>query len=399
MSTRTRRSMLRVRSIEDLRCSARRRLPGAVFDFFDGGAEDEATLRENRAAFDRRRLLPRVLRGVSVIDTGTIIAGATARLPIAIAPTGAAGFGWPGADVAIARSAAAFGIPYTLSSSATASIERIAREAPGRLWFQPYILRDQAFFHRLIDRAEAAGYEALVVTVDMPVGGKRERDYRRDFAIPFAFTLRNVLDFASRPRWVLDLARHGVPVLENLVGLARSGADTSEIASSVGRDFDSAFDWQGLQALRGRWRRRLLVKGILHPEDAERAAAIGCDGVIVSNHGGRQLDGAVASIDVLPAIVAAVGDRVEVLLDSGVRRGSDIVKALALGAGAVMIGRATLYGASAAGEAGAQRALEILADELVRTMRLCGARSIAEIDAGLIAHQPISPPSTCGPCP
>ena len=377
--------MLRVRSIEDLRRAAQRRLPAAVFDFFDGGSEDEVTLRDNRAAFDRRRLLPRVLRGVSSIDTATTIAGAAAKSPIVIAPTGAAGFGRPGADVAIARSAAAFGIPYTLSSSATASIERIARDAPGRLWFQPYILRDQAFFRRLIDRAEAAGYEALVVTVDMPVGGKRERDYRRDFAIPFAFTLRNVLDFASRPRWALGLARHGVPVLENLVGLARSGSDTAAIASSVGRDYDSGFDWQGLQSLRERWRRRLLVKGILHPEDALRAAAIGCDGVIVSNHGGRQLDGAVASIDAVPAVAAAVGNRIEVLMDGGVRRGSDIVKALALGARAVMIGRATLYGASAAGEAGARRALEILTDELARTMRLCGTRTIAEIDPRVIA--------------
>jgi (S)-mandelate dehydrogenase len=384
MKARASRDMLRLRSIEDLRRAARRRLPAAVFDFFDGGAEDELTLRDNRAAFDRRRLLPRVLRGVAAIDTTTSVAGAAAKAPIVIAPTGAAGFGRPGADVAIARSAAAFGIPYTLSSSATASIERIAREAPGRLWFQPYVLRDQAFFHRLIDRAEAAGYEALVVTVDMPVGGKRERDYRRDFAIPFAFTLRNVLDFASRPRWALSLARHGLPVLENLVGLARSGSDISAIASSVGRDYDSGFDWQQLQSLRERWRRRLLVKGILHPADAERAATIGCDGVVVSNHGGRQLDGAVASIDALPAIAAAVGDRIDVLLDSGVRRGSDIVKALALGAQAVMIGRATLYGASAAGEAGARRALEILTDELARTMRLCGARSIAQIDAGLI---------------
>ena len=212
--------------------------------------------------------------------------------------------------------------------------------------------------------APAAGHQALVVTVDMPIGGKRERDYRRDFAIPFAFTLRNLLDFASRPRWALALARHGLPVLENLVGLARSGSDISAIASSVGRDYNSGFDWQQLQSLRERWRRRLLVKGILHPADAERA---------------------VASIDALPAIAAAVGDRIDVLLDGGVRRGSDIVKTLALGAQAVMIGRATLDGASAAGEAGARRALEILTDELARAMRLCGARSIAQIDASLIA--------------
>lgn len=364
---------------------ARRNLPGAVFDFIDGGAEDESTLRENRAAFARRCLLPRMLRGVAQIETATEIAGHTSSLPLVIAPTGAAGFAWPRADVAIARAAAAFGIPYTLSSTATASIERIAKEAPGRLWFQPYVLRDQAFFRRLIERADEAAYEALVITVDMPAGGKRERDFRRDFAVPFRYTVRNVCDFASAPTWALRLLWNGVPVLENLVGLDRSGTDISGAASSVGHNYDPAFDWEGLQAVRDRWPRKMLVKGILHPDDAERVVATGCDGIIVSNHGGRQLDGAIASLDALPAIAAAVGHRIDVLLDGGVRRGSDIIKALALGARAVMIGRPTLYGVAAGGEAGARRALEILSDELIRTMRLCGKRAISEIDAGLIA--------------
>ena len=385
MSARTRRVLREARSIEDLRRAARARLPRGVFEFIDGGAEEESTLRANRAAFERWRFLPRVMVGVGAIDTACEIAGATARLPIVIAPTGAPAFAWPRADVAIARAAAQFGIPYTLSSSATCSLEDVAREAGGRLWFQPYILRDRPFFDRLIDRAEAAGYEALVVTVDMPTGGNRERDFRNDFGIPFRWTARNVADFASHPGWALQMLRHGVPRLENLIGLDRSGPDISGAASSVGRNYDPDFDWRGFEAIRRRWPRRLLVKGILHPGDAARAIELGAQGIVVSNHGGRQLDGAIASLDALPPIVAAVGGRAPVLLDGGVRRGADIVKALALGATAVMIGRATLYGVGAAGAQGASRTLEILVEELARAMRLCGTRALRDIGPGLLA--------------
>ena len=385
MSARTRRVLRQARSIDDLRRAARARLPRGVFEFIDGGAEEESTLRANRAAFERWRFLPRVMVGVGAIDTACEIAGATAKLPIVIAPTGAPAFAWPRADVAIARAAAQFGIPYTLSSSATCSLEDVAREAGGRLWFQPYILRDRPFFNRLIDRAEAAGYEALVVTVDMPTGGNRERDFRNDFGIPFRWTARNVADFASHPGWALQMLRHGVPRLENLIGLDRSGPDISGAASSVGRNYDPDFDWRGFEAIRRRWPRPLLVKGILHPGDAARAIDSGAQGIIVSNHGGRQLDGAIASLDALPAIVAALAGRAPVLLDGGVRRGADIVRALALGATAVMIGRATLYGAGAAGAQGARRTLEILVEELTRAMRLCGTRTLRDIVPGLLA--------------
>ena len=378
-------AIARAYSIADLREIARRRLPRAVFDFFDGGAEDEATLRDNRAAFERVRLAPKVLVDVSAIDTSTRILGGPSALPIGISPTGAVGFGWPGGDIGIARAAAAFGIPYTLSTTATASIERIAEAAPGRLWFQAYILKKREFTMRLIARARAAGYEALVVTVDLPVGGKRERDFRNDFSIPFRLTPRNLLDFASRPGWALGMLRRGMPVMENLTGFTPEATSTAAIASSVGRNYDTSFDWDDLKAMRDAWPKKLLIKGVARADDAERAAAIGCDGVIVSNHGGRQLDGAIATLDALPAIARAVGGRVSVLVDGGVRRGADVVKALALGAQAVMVGRATLYGASAAGEAGAFRALEILQDELVRTMQLCGARQVSEIGADLIA--------------
>ena len=406
-------------SIADLRLAAQRRLPRAIFDFFDGGAEDELTLRGNAAAFQKLRLLPRVLTDVSSVDTSTLLLGTRAALPMAIAPTGAVGFGWRGGDVAIARAAAAAGIPYTLSSSATTSIETIASAAPGRLWFQAYILRNKPFFEGLIERARVADYEALVITVDLPVGGKRERDQRNHFAVPFRFTPRNVLDFAQHPSWLASTMQRGMPVMENLVGLDAqphsgsgiasatnvtsvtkgSGASkashprsASAIASSVGRNYDPSFNWDDLQRIRDRWPRKLIVKGILHPHDAARVATMGCDAIVVSNHGGRQLDGAVATLDALPAIVQAVaqvkakatGCHTAVLLDGGIRRGSDIVKALALGAQAVMLGRATLYGATSAGQPGAQRALAILQDELVRTMQLCGVASVSKLDAGLL---------------
>lgn len=367
-------------SIEDLRRLAKKRLPRAVFDFFDGGAEDEVTLRDNQAAYKRSRLVPQVLRDVSAVNTGSLLLGLHAQLPMAIAPTGAVGFGWRGGDVAIARAAAAAGIPYALSSTATASIEKIADQAPGRLWFQAYILRNKPFLAALIERARVADYEALVITVDLPVGGKRERDFRNDFSVPFRFTPKNLFDFVRHPMWLSTILRHGMPVMENLIGLDAQATSSTAIASSVGRNYDASFNWDDLQKIRDSWPRKLIVKGVLGAPDAARIANMGCDAVVVSNHGGRQLDGAVATYDALPAVVQAVNGRIPVLLDGGIRRGSDIFKALANGASGVMLGRATLYGAAAAGEAGASRALAILKDELTRTMQLCGARTLAEIE-------------------
>ena len=371
-------------SIDDLRERARRRLPRAVFDFFDGGSEDEGTLRDNRAAFDRVRLVPRVLVGVANVDPASVVLGAASSLPLAIAPTGGVGYGWPGGDVAIARAAAKNGIPYCLSTSATASIETIAREAPGRLWFQCYMFTKREFSMQLIERARVAGYEGIMITVDLPVGGKRERDFRNDFAMPFRYTARNIVDFATHPGWVLGIARHGMPVLENLVGYSQERASASNLASVAGRNHDPSFDWDGLKAIRDAWPGKLIVKGVAHPEDAESLATLGCDALVVSNHGGRQLDGGIASLDALPGVVRAVGSRVPVLVDGGIRRGAHIVKALALGAHAVMVGRATLYGAAAAGEAGAHRAIEILREEFIRTMQLCGVRKVAEIGPQLV---------------
>jgi (S)-mandelate dehydrogenase len=373
-------------NIEQLRLAARRRLPRAVFDFIDGGAEDELTLKANRESFGKVKLQRRVLVDVSKVNTETTILGMPAKLPIAISPTGAVGFGWRGGDVAVARVAAAAGIPFTLSTSATASIERIAAEAPGRHWFQLYFFKDREYCFSLVERAKQAGYDTLMVTVDLAVGGKRERDFRNDFGIPFRFTPRNVLDFATRPAWALDMLIRGAPQLENLGGMTDHHDTPRNIVSSVGRNQDASLDWEVLKRVRGMWSGKLLIKGVMHPADAEKAVSVGCDGVIVSNHGGRQLDGEPGSFDALPHVARAIGGKAAVLMDGGIRRGSDIVKALARGAQAAMIGRATFYGVCAGGEAGAQRAIDILSDELVRTLQLCGVRSIAEIGPELLVE-------------
>jgi (S)-mandelate dehydrogenase len=378
------RKVSRACSIAELRLLAKRRLPRGIFDFFDGGAEDETSLEENVRAFRRLRLLPRALVDVSSVDCSTTILGARSALPIAIAPTGGAGFGRHGSDVAIARAAASAGIPYTLSTSATASIERIAREAPGRLWFQAYVLRNREFLKSLIDRACAADYEALMITIDLPVGGKRERDFRNRVSFPFRFSASHLWDFALHPRWTWAMARHGMPVVENLIGLDVQATNASRIASSVGRSYDPSFDWDRLRELRDSWPRRFIVKGALRGEDAERLVSMGVDAIVVSNHGGRQLDGTRAPIDALPAVVDAVAGRADVWMDGGIRRGSDVLKACALGAKAVLVGRATLFGAFAGHHFGAVRALTILADELERTMQLCGTCSIQELDRSLI---------------
>jgi (S)-mandelate dehydrogenase len=373
-------------SIEDLRQLARRRLPRAIFDFFDGGAEDESTLRENRAAFERVRLLPKVLVDVSSVDTGIELLGKGSRLPLAIAPTGGISAGRAGAELSLARAAKGFGVPFTLATPAAVTIERVAEEVGGRLWFQLYAVRQREFREKLVARARSCGYEALLVTVDLPVSGKRERDPRNGFRTPYNPNWRNSRDVLFKPAWLLEIARHGLPGMANFEGYQFTTPKGTDIATAVGQEMDPSLDWEAIKRLRGLWPGKLLLKGVERPDDAERAAAIGCDGVVVSNHGGRQLDGAAATLEALPDVARAVASRMTVLLDGGVRRGIDILKARALGAHGVLTGRATLFGAMAGGEAGAQRALEILASELERAMRLCGVRSIADIGPELIAR-------------
>ena len=384
MSTRVARTW----SIDDLRRLAKRRLPRAVFDFIDGGAETESTLRANRAAFERVRFLPKVLIDVSKVDTSTTILGGPSKLPIAIAPD-RRGRLRPARRRHRDRAA-----PRRRSGSPTRCRPRRRRRSSRSRARRPAgcgsrCTSSSAATSRsgLIERARAADYEAIVVTVDLAVGGKRERDMRNDFSVPFRFTRRNLLDFATRPAWAFDMLTRGMPVMENLVGFENEAASSAAIAASVGRNMDPSFDWDGLKAIRDKWPRKLIVKGVERADDAERLAAMGCDGVIVSNHGGRQLDGACATLDALPAVARAAGKRMSVFVDGGVRRGGDAVKAVALGAEAAMIGRATLFGACAGGEPGAVRALEILRDELVRTMQLCGVTRVGAIGPELLAPE------------
>ncbi len=372
------------RNIAALRAAERKRLPRGIFDFIDGGAEDELTLADNMAAFGRRRLMPRVLIDVSKADLRSKILGCESQLPFAIGPTGGAGFVWPRGDLALAGVAAACGIPYTMATTSSVSIEHMRERIDGRLWLQSYIFRQRDFTYKMIRRAKDADYEALVITVDLPVGGNRERDYRNDFSVPFRYTTRNVFDFALHPEWAYTTLRHGFPQFANLEGLAPS-SDAASAASSIGRNYDPSFAWEGLAEIRDLWPRKLIVKGVVHVEDAAALAGLGVDAIVVSNHGGRQLDGALATMDALPAVLSAVAGRAEVYLDGGIRRGSDIFKALAVGADSVLLGRATLYGLAAAGQFGVERAVAILKEELTRTMQLCGVTTIDGIETSFLA--------------
>ncbi len=381
-------------AIGDLRDAARRHLPRAVFDFIDGGAEDEVSLRHNRRVFEQVALCQRVLVGTATRNQSIELFGRRWAAPFAIGPTGLAGMARPGAELALARAAGAAGVPFTLSTFACATIEDVAASCPGPKWFQLYILRDRGLSRALLQRAQAAGYEALVVTADCPVSGQRERDPRNHFAIPLRLTPRNAADVLRRPAWLLDALRAGPPLPVNLAQVAGGRADARSLAELSAEQLDSTVTWDDLAAVRRDWPRTLIVKGVLSPEDVRRAAALGADGVIASNHGGRQLDTAPPPLMLLPALAEAASGRVVLLCDSGFRRGADVVKAFALGADGVLLGRATLYGVAAAGEAGAARALGILRDDVDRVLALLGCRSISDVTADHVLV-----PSTWAPTP
>lgn len=370
-------------NIEDLRQLAQRCLPRVAWDYLERGAEDDVTMTANRAAFERIHFQPRTLVDVSARTLRHELFGKTYTAPFGIAPTGAAGLYSFEADIALARAAAQAGVPFVLSTASFVAMERVAKEAEGSKWFQLYMSKDREAAERLVRRAFDAGYEALVVTTDVPVGANREYNLRNGFAIPFNINMRNVVDGLLHPRWLTQvflrtLLTSGVPRFQNVdsnVGGRIIAKDLS--AFRARRD---ALDWSDMAWLRTIWPRKLLIKGVLVADDARLALQHGADGVVVSNHGGRQLDGARAAIDALPAIVEAVGGRMPVLFDGGVRRGADIVKALALGADFVFTGRATLYGAAAGGEAGVAKALELLRTETDRVMALIGCNTVAELD-------------------
>lgn len=357
-------------NVEEYRQEARRRLPRFVFDYLDGGSEDEVALRRNRRAFEAIKMTPRQLNDVSVRDQSVDWFGKRLPMPIVIAPTGLNGLYRRDGDILLARAASRLGIPFALSTASNNSIEEVAKASNGDLWFQLYVM-NRDFADQLVDRALAANFSHLVLTVDVAIGGKRERDERNNFVMPFRFRPKTIVDILRHPRWLWHVGRHGAPSMANLA--VDTATDPNTQAALLSRKMDSSFDWDDLKRLRDRWPRRLLVKGILHPKDAERAIALGVDAIVISNHGGRQLDIAPAPIDVLPGFSSI---NAPILMDSGIRRGSDIVKALSLGASAVMIGRAALFGLAVGGEQGVVDVIELLRTEIDRTQVLLGSSNL-----------------------
>ena len=371
----TDRRLARALTIADLRVAARRRTPRAVFDYTDGAAEAETSLRRARQAFERAQFHPRVLRDVTAVDTATTILGRPAALPLALAPTGFTRMMHHEGERAVVRAAERAGIPYALSTMGTTSIEDVAAAAPGaRRWFQLYLWRDRAAGKELVQRAQAAGYEALILTVDVPVAGARLRDARNGLTIPPSLTLRTFLDAALHPGWWANL------LTTDPLSFASLTSWEGTVAELIDKMFDPSVTPRDLSWLRETWSGPLVVKGIQHPDDARMVVDLGADAVVVSNHGGRQLDRATTPLEALPAVLDAVGDRAEVLLDGGVRSGADVVAAVALGAKACLVGRAYLYGLMAGGERGVRRALEILAKETVRTLQLLGVDGVAKLE-------------------
>ncbi|MGK9054979.1 alpha-hydroxy-acid oxidizing protein [Neorhizobium petrolearium] len=364
--------MMALLNVEDYRQEARRLLPRFVFDYLDGGSEDELAVKENRAAFERIRLTPRLLNDVSVRDQGIDWFGRRLPSPIVIAPTGLNGLYRKDGDILLARAAARLGIPFALSTASNNSIEQVANASNGDLWFQLYVM-NRDFADQLVDRALVAGFSHLVLTVDVPMGGKRERDERNNFVMPFRFRPKTIADVLCHPRWLWNVGRHGAPAMANLATATITDPNTQ--AALLSRKMDASFDWDDLKRLRDRWPRRLLVKGLLHSADAERAVALGVDAIVVSNHGGRQLDIVPASISVLPRFSSV---NAPLIVDSGIRRGSDIVKAISLGAAAVMIGRAALFGLAVGGEQGVVEVIKILQSEIDRTQALLGAKELIQ---------------------
>ena len=372
-------------SVAALRRLARRRLPRMVFDFCDGAAEDEITRRRNETAFADWEFLPTPLNGTATRDPSTVLFGERLALPVIIGPTGLSGMLWPRGEVAAARAAAAAGTVYIMSHGSTVSIEELARARSGPLWFQNFMYRDRGLTRSFAERAQAAGYRALVLTIDNQVLGQRERDLENGFVIPPRVTWRSVVDVARALPWALRMARAPL-TFANYVSEERQ--DIVSLAAYMASILDPTLNWKDVDWLRGIWRGPLLLKGVLHPDEARLALEHGVDGVIVSNHGGRQLDTALPAIRALPGVAEAVGGRIPVLLDGGVRRGSHVVKAVALGATACLIGRPHLWGLAVAGEAGVAQVLEIFRRDIDRVLALGGWDGIAQVERSALAPEP-----------
>ena len=375
----------RAASIEDLRQRARRRIPRFAFDLVDGGAESERNLRRNIEAFEEVQLTPRYMVDVSRVDTRADLFGQTFDAPFGMAPIGMLNAFWPDADLTLARLCARENIPYVASSAASTTLEKLAEAAGGNGWFQLYVSGDAEVTGGLIARAEAADYKVMMVTADVPAAGKRDRDIRNRLSVPFRITPGVLAELVTHPRWSLNTLRHGKPNIANYADLLRQATSYAEVQKTL---ITPGFTWDDLKRLRDRWRGKLLVKGILHPQDALQCADIGCDGIVVSNHGGRQVAFGPATVEVLPAIAEALGGRIRVILDSGIRRGADLVRARALGADFALAGRALAYGVGAGGAAGAARSMEILKLELVRALGQLGVPRYGDVGAAQLHPVP-----------
>ncbi len=365
--------------IEDLKRIYRRKTPKMFYDYCESGSYTEQTFRDNVNDFARIRLRQRVARDLSDRTTDTVMLGRTVALPVALAPVGSCGMQAPDGEIKAARAAASFGVPFTLSTMSVCSIEDVAAHSPEPFWFQLYVMRDEEFVDAIIERARRAKCSALVLTLDLQVLGQRHKDLKNGLTTPPRLTLPNLIDMALKPQWSLGMAMTPRRTFRNIVGHAKDVTDVARLTHWANEQFDPKLDWSKVIRIRDQWKGKFILKGIMDPDDARMALDVGADALIVSNHGGRQLDGALSSIRMLPQIVRAVGDRTEVWMDGGIRSGQDILKALALGARGTMIGRSYIYGLGAMGQAGVTRALELMQKELDITMALCGVKNARDI--------------------
>lgn len=379
------RRLSKAANADDLRRMAKRRLPGGVFDYIDGGAEDEVTLRANSEAFRRLEWVPRVLRDVGTIDTSSRLLGRALDFPLVLAPTGFTRIAHSQGELAVARAAERANVPYSLSTMGTRSIEEVAAVSSGSNWFQVYVWRDRALVADMLARAQASGYDAIIITVDLAVLGRRERDVRRGFTLPPKIGPRTLLDGAVHPAWTWDFVNADPITFANVAGLTDDDGSTAvSLAGHVMTQFDQGLNWDDIEWFRDQWDGPIIIKGIQSVADAELAVEHGIEAIAISNHGGRQLDQAPIPLELLEPVVDAVGGRTEIICDGGIRRGSDIVKALCLGANACMAGRVYLYGLGAAGEAGVDHVLELLRADVHRAMALVGASSVDELGPELV---------------
>ena len=374
----------KITCIEDLRVIAKRRVPRMFYDYCDSGSYTQSTYRANEADFQSIKLRQRVAVNMTGRSTRSTLVGQPVAMPVAIAPTGLTGMQHADGEILAARAAKAFGIPFTLSTMSICSIEDVAQHAGPGFWFQLYVMRDRDYIERLIERAKAAGCTALQLTLDLQILGQRHKDIKNGLSTPPKPTLANLINLATKPRWCLGMLGTSRRSFGNIVGHAKGVGDLSSLSSWTAEQFDPELNWGDVEWIKKRWGGKLILKGIMDAEDARLAVDSGADALIVSNHGGRQLDGAPSSINALPAIAAAVGQEIEVWMDGGIRSGQDVLKARALGAHGTMIGRSFLYGLGAFGQAGVTRALEIIQKELDVTMAFCGRTQIDQVDQSIL---------------